>query len=158
MQILRSDKLRGFKVDIETDSTIRARADEEQKNRVDLITAVTGFLEKALPAVQQGMIPKKVAGELMMFGVRAFPAGPQLEEVLDDWMFGGAMGEARHSRARTPPRKRRRPKCRRSAARQRDARHREADRHRQHGEGQGHGVPGDHQGRGTWSPGCSSTC
>lgn len=92
MKVLRSDKLRGFKVDIETDSTVKARADEEQKNRVDLITAVTGFLEKALPAVQQGMIPKKVAGELMMFGVRAFPASPQLEEVLDEWISGGAMG------------------------------------------------------------------
>jgi len=93
MKVLRSDKLRGFKVDIETDSTVKARADEEQKNRVDLITAVTGFLEKALPAVQSGMIPKKVAGELMMFGVRAFPASPQLEEVLDEWISGGAMGD-----------------------------------------------------------------
>lgn len=94
MQVLRSDKLRGFKVDIETDSTVKPRADEEQRNRVELITAVTGFLEKALPAVQQGMIPKKVAGELMMFGVRAFPASPQLEEVLDEWISGGAMGDA----------------------------------------------------------------
>ena len=93
MGVLRSDKLRGFKVDIETDSTVRARADEEQKNRVELITSLTGFLEKAMPAVQSGMIPKKVAGELMMFGVRAFPASPQLEEVLDDWISGGAMGE-----------------------------------------------------------------
>lgn len=93
MQVLRSDKLRGFKVDIETDSTIRARADEEQKNRADLISSLTGFLKEALPAVQQGMIPKKVAGELMMFGVRAFPAGPQLEEVLDEWINGGVMGD-----------------------------------------------------------------
>ena len=93
MQVLRSDKLRGFKVDIETDSTIRARADEEQKNRVDLITSLTSFMEKAMPAVQAGIIPKKVAGEMMMFGVRAFPAGPQLEEVLDEWINGGVMGD-----------------------------------------------------------------
>lgn len=89
MKVLRSDKLRGFKVGIETDSTIKARADEEQKNRVELITAVTGYLEKSLPAVQAGLVPKKVASELLMFGVRAFAAGAQLEEVLDEWASGG---------------------------------------------------------------------
>lgn len=88
LKVLRSDKLRSFKVDIETDSTIKPRADEEQKNRVELITAVTGFLEKAVPAVQSGMVPKKVASELLMFGVRAFPAGPQMEELLDEWGSG----------------------------------------------------------------------
>lgn len=99
MQVLRSDKLRGFKIDIETDSTVRTRADEEQKNRVDLITSISGFLEKAMPAVQAGVIPQKVAGELLMFGVRAFPSSPQLEEVLDDWISGGVMGEQQGEQA-----------------------------------------------------------
>lgn len=93
MQILRSDKLRGFKIDIETDSTIKPQADEEQKNRVELITAVTGYLEKAWPAVSQGVIPKKFATELLMFGVRAFSAGPQIEELLDEWAGGALDGE-----------------------------------------------------------------
>lgn len=84
LQILRSDKLRSFRVDIETDSTVKPQADDEQKNRVALVTAVTGYLEKALPAVQQGMIPKKFATELLAFGVRGFPVGPQIEELLDE--------------------------------------------------------------------------
>ena len=85
MQILRSDKLRGFRIDIETDSTIKPQADEEQKNRIDLLTACSGFLEKAGPAVQAGMMPVKVATQLLMFGVRAFRTGPELEETLDEW-------------------------------------------------------------------------
>jgi hypothetical protein len=89
LQVLRSDKLRSFKINIETDSTIKGRADQEQKNRIELIGNVTGFLEKALPAVQAGLVPKKVASELLMFGVRAFPAGSQLEELLDEWASGG---------------------------------------------------------------------
>ena len=89
MKLLRSDKLRGFKIGIETDSTLKPQADQEQKNRVELIGQVTGYLEKALPAVAQGMMPKKVASELLMFGVRAFPAGAQLEEMLDEWAAGG---------------------------------------------------------------------
>lgn len=88
LQVLRSDKLRSFKVDIETDSTIKHRADEEQKNRVELISSVTGFLEKAIPAVQSGAVPKKLATELLMFGVRGFAASPQIEELLDEWAGG----------------------------------------------------------------------
>lgn len=89
MEILRSDKLRGFKIDIETDSTVAHEADTEQKNRIELITSLTSLLERALPAVQQGMMPKKVATEIIMFGVRAFPVGPHLEEVLDEWADSG---------------------------------------------------------------------
>ena len=83
--VLKNDKLRGFKVDIETDSTIKPQADDEQKNRIEGITAITGFLEKVVPAVQAGTVPKKVAMELLMFGIRSFKAGPQLEEILDEW-------------------------------------------------------------------------
>ena len=90
LKILRSDKLRGFKVDIETDSTIKPQADDEQKNRVEGLTAITGYLEKAVPAVAQGMVPKKIALELLQFGIRAFKSGPQLEELIDEWS-GDAM-------------------------------------------------------------------
>lgn len=85
MQVLRSDKLRGFKVDIETDSTIQPNAMEEQKNRTEAITALTGFFKEVLPAVQTGAVPQKVAMELANFGLRAFKTGPQLEELLDQW-------------------------------------------------------------------------
>lgn len=101
LKVLRDDKLRGFKVDIETDSTIKPKADEEQKNRIDLITAVSGYLEKALPAVAAGMMPKKFATELLMFGVRAFPAGPQIEELLDEWA-GGSMDQQQGPAAEDP--------------------------------------------------------
>jgi hypothetical protein len=88
MRILRSDKLRGFRVDIETDSTVKPQADLEQKNRTELLTALTGFLEKVIPAVQAGAVPKKVAMELTLFGIRAFKVGPQLEQVLQEWADG----------------------------------------------------------------------
>jgi hypothetical protein len=89
MKVLRSDKLRSFKVGIETDSTIKPQADQEQKNRVELITGLTQFVTAMLPAVQEGLVPKKVASEMMMFGARAFPAATTLEETLDEWASGG---------------------------------------------------------------------
>ena len=93
MAVLKDDKLRSFRIDIETDSTIQPNADNEQKNRIELISSVTGFLEKALPAVAQGMLPKKFATELLIFGVRAFKTGPQIEELLDEWAGGEMEGQ-----------------------------------------------------------------
>jgi hypothetical protein len=102
MSILKSDKLRGFKVDIETDSTVKPNAEEEQRNRTEFLVAVMGFLEKALPAVQSGLVPLPVASELLMFGVRAFKVGPQLEEVLNQWA-GGQLPTAQPPMPGQPP-------------------------------------------------------
>lgn len=81
--LLRNDKLRGFRVDIETDSTVIPDMTEEQKNRVELLQAITGFLERLAPAVQMGALPKDIAKELLTFGIRAFKVSPQLEDALD---------------------------------------------------------------------------
>jgi len=83
MALLRDEKLRGFRVDIETDSTVQPDAAEEQKNRIELLTAITGFVEGIGPAVQSGAVPKDLAKEMLSFGVRAFKVSPQLEDALD---------------------------------------------------------------------------
>jgi hypothetical protein len=83
IQILRSDKLRGFKVDIETDSTIPADKQAEQETRVSFLQAIAGYLGQAMPAVQAGMIPASIAREGLLFGVRAFKVGSEFEEVLE---------------------------------------------------------------------------
>lgn len=83
MEVMQSDALRAFKVDIETDSTVALDAEAEQKNRIELLTTITGFLQQAGPMVAQGMLPPEVAQELILFGIRAFKGGRQLEEVLE---------------------------------------------------------------------------
>lgn len=81
--ILKSDKLRGFKVDIEIDSTIPVDRDRDQQNRTLFLQAIAQFMTGALPAVAQGLIPPGVAKEMLLFGVRGFKVGSELEEVLD---------------------------------------------------------------------------
>ena len=83
LQIMRSDALRSYKVDIETESTVAVDADEEQKNRLGALTALTGFLEKAIPAVQGGMLQPELAKELALFGIRGFKRSRQLEDVIE---------------------------------------------------------------------------
>jgi DNA-binding transcriptional MerR regulator len=84
IQVLKSDKLRGFKVDIETDSTIPVDRMQDQQNRIAFIQAVGQYLTGIIPAVQEGAIPMKVAREGLLFVVRGFKIGTELEEVLEE--------------------------------------------------------------------------
>ena len=54
MELLRNDRMRGFVIDIETDSTIQPDEDAEKQRRTEFITAVGGFLQQAAP-----MIPRR---------------------------------------------------------------------------------------------------
>jgi hypothetical protein len=83
IQVLRTDKLRGFKIDIEADSTVPADKQAEQETRINFLQAIAGYLQQAMPAVQQGMIPASIAREGLLFGVRAFKVGSEFEEVLE---------------------------------------------------------------------------
>lgn len=83
MKLLKDEQLRGFRIDIETDSTIEPDAGEEQKNRIELLTAITQFIEGVGPAVASGQIPPETAKEMLSFGVRSFKLSPQLEDSLD---------------------------------------------------------------------------
>jgi hypothetical protein len=82
--LIKSDKLRGFKIEIETDSTVPVDKDTEQKNRVEFIAAIGQYLQGVIPAVQEGAIPMKVAREGLLFVVRGFKVGTELEEVLEE--------------------------------------------------------------------------
>lgn len=86
MQVLKSDKLRGFQIDIETDSTVFEDAEAEKNARVELLTAMGGFAQQWLPVVQVAPEMMKLVGELLAFGVRGFKAGRSMEDVIDETM------------------------------------------------------------------------
>jgi hypothetical protein len=52
MQLLRSDKLRSYRIDIETDSTIFEDAEAEKKARTEMVAGISKFMEKWGPIVQ----------------------------------------------------------------------------------------------------------
>lgn len=85
IMLLRDEKLRGFRVDIEVDSTIYADAGQDQQKRTQFIAAITGFLEKSfmLGAQMPEAIP--LLGKLMQFGVRGFPVGRDLETSIEEF-------------------------------------------------------------------------
>ena len=52
MQLLKSDHARGFRVDVETDSTVEMDAGQTQEARTEFLTSAGNFLNNALPVMQ----------------------------------------------------------------------------------------------------------
>lgn len=84
LRILRSDKLRGFRVDIETDSTLQADAEADKAAAIELFTATTQgiqALETTLPAAPELVEP---LGDMLLFAYRRFRVGRSMESGLED--------------------------------------------------------------------------
>src|SRR5207245_422994 len=109
VQIIKDDKLRGFKVDIESDSTIPVDRQQDQQNRIAFIGAVGQYLTGVIPAVQSGAIPIKVAREGLLFVVRGFKIGTDTAESQNDMTLDRAkalhgMALKTHQTLTSPPR------------------------------------------------------
>lgn len=77
---------REFRLDIETDSTVRMDEDAEKSARMELITAVGNFLDKAVAAGSTAPEIVPMLGELLMYGIRAFKTARPIEQAFEDAM------------------------------------------------------------------------
>lgn len=84
MELLRDGIQRRFRIDIETDSTVAGDEGQERQDRTEFIMATTKFIEAWGPIVAQQPIMTDLAGELLLFGTRAFRVGRSLEEVIEE--------------------------------------------------------------------------
>jgi len=84
MALLRDGAMRRFRIDIEVDSTITGDESQERADRTSFIEATTKFIEAWGPIVAQQPIMAQLAGELLLFGTRAFRVGRSLEEVIEE--------------------------------------------------------------------------
>ena len=82
MAIMKNDLMRSYKIDIETDSTVATDQTEEQRNVIELLGAITTFIQQFVPLAQMG-VPPEIGKEMLLFAVRRFKGGDQLEQVLE---------------------------------------------------------------------------
>lgn len=84
--LLSNNALRDFRIDIETDSTIKADQEAEKTARMEFVAAVGGFM-KVLPEVMQSA-PQlgPMIGEVLMFAVRGFKTARSLEGSIETAM------------------------------------------------------------------------
>lgn len=84
MSLLQNDLLRGFRIDIETDSTVESDEQAEKESRVEFLRAASEFMATMQPIVQAVPEMSKLAGKMLLFGVRGFKAGRDLESEIED--------------------------------------------------------------------------
>jgi hypothetical protein len=83
LAVLRSDAMRSYRIDIETDSTIQADATRAQQNAGAFVQGFGGFVQAVGPAVQAGVMPLDVATDLLTAFARTFKLGRQAEDALE---------------------------------------------------------------------------
>lgn len=84
IEILRSDKLRGFRVDIETDSTLQADAEADKAAAVELFTATTQGINAIAPVAAVAPELVEPLGDMLLFAYRRFRVGRSMESALED--------------------------------------------------------------------------
>jgi hypothetical protein len=89
IQLLRDEKLRGFRVDIEVDSTIFPDQAQDKQDRTEFVASTSKFIGEAaqLGAALPESIPLLV--KLLQFGARAYRVGRDLESAIEQ--FGEEM-------------------------------------------------------------------
>lgn len=90
--ILKSDQMRAYRIDIETDSTIRGDMMQAQQQMGAFMQGASQYMQAVGPLVQQGTIPPGPAIELFAAFTRNFNLGKSAEDALD--RLGEAAGKA----------------------------------------------------------------
>lgn len=84
--LLRNPVVREFRLDIETDSTIRMDEEREKASRMELLKAVAEYMQQAMQAGAQAPEIIPMLAELLMYGIRAFTSARSVEQTFEDMM------------------------------------------------------------------------
>lgn len=83
MQVLRSDALRCYKVDVETDSTIAETLETDMEGLQQVLTALQGAIAGMLPLVQQGVMTMDALKSVALAIVRRARLGSAVEDAVE---------------------------------------------------------------------------
>lgn len=83
-KVLKSDKLRGWAIEVETDSTIKVDQNAEKQAALDFANALATTAQQFLPLVQAGVISRDAFKSLLSYIMRRFEGSEEVEELLDD--------------------------------------------------------------------------
>lgn len=82
-KLIRDDGVRGFRLDIEADSTAAPDEMAEQASRVSFLQQIVPLIQQITPIAQGNPEMAKLAGEIAMFAVRGFRVARTLEEAFE---------------------------------------------------------------------------
>lgn len=97
MALLRNEKLRGFVVDVETDSTVEPDQKAQQEAASAFATAVATFMTAAMPIMQMSPDSVDFLGEIMAWVTRQWKGADTIESSVDEFV------EKMKKKAQQPP-------------------------------------------------------
>lgn len=83
MGIMRSNRIRQYKVDVETDSMVQGTLSSDMAGLAEVLGAVTKTLTELAPLITSGALPVDAAKEIVMTVVRRARMGLAVEDALD---------------------------------------------------------------------------
>jgi Lon protease-like protein len=81
--VMRDDRLRSYRISIDTEESSAIDSAMDQKNRTEFLTATVQFLQSVGPLVSSGALGFDQAKQMLLFAARAFPGARELEESLE---------------------------------------------------------------------------
>jgi hypothetical protein len=84
LALLRNESAKNFRVEVTSDSMIFQDEQQEKADRMEFLSAMSGFLQQVIPAAQSTPELTPMLVEMLKFGVTAFKAGKGLEGMIDE--------------------------------------------------------------------------
>jgi hypothetical protein len=84
LALLKDEPAKNFRIEVTTDSMIYQDEQQEKQDRVEFLTAVSSFMQTALPVAQATPELTPLLMEMLKFGVTAFKAGKGMEGLIDE--------------------------------------------------------------------------
>jgi hypothetical protein len=84
LALLKDEPAKNFRIEVTSDSMIYQDEQQEKQDRVEFLTAVSGFMQTALPVASQAPELTPLLMEMLKFGVTAFKAGKGMEGLIDE--------------------------------------------------------------------------
>lgn len=83
LELIRNEPMSAYRIEVSADSMVAMDEQAEQQSRVQFLDAAGNFLQKIIPAAQATPELGPLMSEMLMFGVRSFKAGRDLEAVFE---------------------------------------------------------------------------
>jgi hypothetical protein len=84
LMLLKDEPAKNFRIEVTTDSMIYQDEQQEKQDRVEFLSAVSSFMQTALPVATQSPELTPLLMEMLKFGVTAFKAGKGMEGLIDE--------------------------------------------------------------------------
>jgi hypothetical protein len=84
LALLKNEPAKNFRIEVTSDSMIYQDEQQEKQDRVEFLSAVSSFMQTALPVAQGAPELTPLLMEMLKFGVTAFKAGKGMEGLIDE--------------------------------------------------------------------------